>query len=265
MLRLLRQLVSNVNGTADCSSRSSNICNGASRLDHKIPSPGSCTYPDLLSFLGKPKSTGKRSQKNKRKARNATCERSLKQFRTQGLPNDAKVGIAMKGTRGNTVSYKGGHNAVCFHEDNSSTLLDITLGWGAPFSSAIQSEKEGNIPVNDKKSFPPILEPHTDNKCMSVAPFTSDRNCAMHEYTETVLVPVDLAAVVERGDDPFEDRNNLHSRSPNFANCFVNETNIPQEQSKLVAFEKPELTFVDSKLSEVSKKLVRIYDLSPLC
>lgn len=249
VLRLLRQLVANVNVTAECSSTSTNICNGASsRPDYEKLSPELCTYPDLLPFLGRPESTRKRSQKKKRKARNAICELSLKKLQTQGLSNAAKVGIAMKGTQGNTGS---------FHEGSSSTLSG-TLGCGVPVSNAIQLRKHNNILVDDKNSRLNSLQHYTNNKCSSITSFTSDRNCAMHEYKGTVPVPVDLAPVAERGGDPFVDGNDLQLGSPDFSESFFYETIIAQVQSKLVAFEKPRLTVIDSELSEVSKKQVRI-------
>ncbi|RVX02616.1 hypothetical protein CK203_016550 [Vitis vinifera] len=63
--RLLRELVANVNGTAEQTLLSASFCNRASGAENDTRLPDSCTYPDLLPYLEKPQTTGKRSRKQK--------------------------------------------------------------------------------------------------------------------------------------------------------------------------------------------------------
>ncbi|KAJ9707739.1 hypothetical protein PVL29_000014 [Vitis rotundifolia] len=63
--RLLRELVANVNGTAEQTLLSASFCNRASGAENDTQLPDSCTYPDLLPYLEKPQTTGKRSRKQK--------------------------------------------------------------------------------------------------------------------------------------------------------------------------------------------------------
>ncbi|KAL0003640.1 hypothetical protein SO802_011201 [Lithocarpus litseifolius] len=87
--RLLRELVANVNGTAERSLLSSNFCNGASRTDHDIRHPDACTVPDLLPFLAKPQNKGKRSRKREIISAKAVNGARLKRSRPQDLVYDA--------------------------------------------------------------------------------------------------------------------------------------------------------------------------------
>ncbi|KAK9034200.1 hypothetical protein V6N11_050374 [Hibiscus sabdariffa] len=52
--RLLRELVANVNGTAERSLLSSSFCNGTSRKENDNGSSTICTAPDLLPYLARP-------------------------------------------------------------------------------------------------------------------------------------------------------------------------------------------------------------------
>lgn len=63
--RLLRELVANVNGTAEQTLLSASFCNRASGAENDTRLPDSCTYPDLLPYLEKLQTTGKRSRKQK--------------------------------------------------------------------------------------------------------------------------------------------------------------------------------------------------------
>ncbi|KAF8399648.1 hypothetical protein HHK36_015517 [Tetracentron sinense] len=91
--RLLRELVVNVNGMAEWSLLSSSFCNGASGLENETRCPDSCTYPDLLLYLAKPQTTGKRSRKHQITTINAVDKAGLKKLRPQHLSNDTEASI----------------------------------------------------------------------------------------------------------------------------------------------------------------------------
>lgn len=59
--RLLRELVANVNGTAERNLSSS--CNLDSKVDNDSCNPYTCTFPDLQPYLERPQFTGKRSRR----------------------------------------------------------------------------------------------------------------------------------------------------------------------------------------------------------
>ncbi|KAJ7943318.1 DNA binding protein [Quillaja saponaria] len=78
--RLLRELVADINGTAEQSFASSNFCNEVSRTEYGNCSGDSGTYPDLLLYVERPRITGKRSWryeiKNVKSCRGALLKRS---------------------------------------------------------------------------------------------------------------------------------------------------------------------------------------------
>lgn len=111
--RLLRELVANVNGTAERSLLSSNFCNGASRTDHDIRHPDACTVPDLLPFLAKPQNTGKRSRKREIISAKADNEARLKRSRPQDLVYDTDTSRLTQENQGN-------YNRGCFMPTSAS-------------------------------------------------------------------------------------------------------------------------------------------------
>ncbi|KAM0937527.1 putative transforming growth factor beta regulator 1 [Dioscorea sansibarensis] len=83
--RLLRELVANVGGVAERSSSSSDMCNGAMQLEHEMQVQDSHVYPDLLPYLGKRQSTGKRSAKTRNSIRSISREGRAKRICSQEL------------------------------------------------------------------------------------------------------------------------------------------------------------------------------------
>ncbi|XP_043716398.1 uncharacterized protein LOC122664583 [Telopea speciosissima] len=86
--RLLRELVANINGTAEQSLLSPSFFNGASALEKETRFPDSCQCP--LSYLEKPHITGKRSRKHKMTTINASDAR-VKRFRPQRFSNGSEA------------------------------------------------------------------------------------------------------------------------------------------------------------------------------
>ncbi|KAK7386641.1 hypothetical protein VNO78_26975 [Psophocarpus tetragonolobus] len=74
--RLLRELVTDVNGIAEQSLVSPNVSDRVTRTDQDDCCPNVGTYPDLLLCLGKPRVTGKRSR----------CELKNKKLHVQARP-----------------------------------------------------------------------------------------------------------------------------------------------------------------------------------
>ncbi|XP_058070516.1 uncharacterized protein LOC131219413 isoform X2 [Magnolia sinica] len=221
--RLLRELAANVNGTAERSSIHPNFCNGASSLEQEIRSPESCTYPDLLPYLGKRQSTGKRSRKQKKIAKSSISGANLKRFRSQELLNDAMVGIARKVNRGNRV-------------DNHPTLLERSTESEIPNHHLTYSKKESVVTVNGEIPYFAGVEHHSDGKYMTLTSSTFDENCMVHEELGNIS-KLDPTAVAERGKDAILVKGDLFLESPKLSNRFVKEPILSQEHSKLVGAE----------------------------
>ncbi len=87
--RLLRELVANVNGTAERSLFSSSFRNEASRTEHDSPRSEACTFPNLLPYLARPQNTGKRSRKREVISTKSVNGARLKRTRPQDLVHNA--------------------------------------------------------------------------------------------------------------------------------------------------------------------------------
>lgn len=83
--RLLRELVANVGAVAEQSPSSSDMCDGAMQLEHELQVRDSQVYPDLLPYLEKRQSTGKRSAKTRNSIRSISREGRAKRICSQEL------------------------------------------------------------------------------------------------------------------------------------------------------------------------------------
>ncbi|RDY07457.1 hypothetical protein CR513_08430, partial [Mucuna pruriens] len=94
--RLLREQVTNVNGKAERSLVSPNVCDGVTRTDNDDCCPNVGAYPDLVHCLAKPRVTGKRSRcelKNKKynvRARSQSLEFTCS--RSSNVKNEKSLG-----------------------------------------------------------------------------------------------------------------------------------------------------------------------------
>ncbi|KAK6242610.1 hypothetical protein SCA6_007999 [Theobroma cacao] len=134
--RLLRELVANVNGTAERSLLSSRFCNGASIMEHDNRSSSICTPPDLLPYLA-------RSQI--RKKRSTRCEimqnknePGLKRPRSKDLTCDAEASNLVQGNQKNP---KHGFPHTASKEENeklsvASAVHSKSVGEDNNYSSA---------------------------------------------------------------------------------------------------------------------------------
>ncbi|XP_077217044.1 DNA binding protein isoform X2 [Tasmannia lanceolata] len=244
--RLLRDLVANVNGIAEKSLMSPNICSGASRLEHEPPSPDLRTYPDLLPYLGKQQSTGKRSRKHKNKTINAISGASTKRLRAQDLLSDANLAIAKKTNR---VCCEG---HIC--QDNKSSLLDRSFECEVRHCHLVGSQERIPVALNGELSYPTGQENHSDGQRMTSS--TSDGIFSIPGKLPTVPVPVGLTALVEGQNGPFLVKDELLLKSPKCGDNSVDEPVFSQEQSNLVDPGDSRIACVSDTLSKVNKKFV---------
>ncbi|GLT36955.1 hypothetical protein SLA2020_113000 [Shorea laevis] len=94
--RLFRELVTNVNGTAEVNLLSSSFCNGASALEHGSLFEKSSTYPDLLSQLFRLKVKKKRSARHESIKRQSVNEASPKRPRPDNCNDEASNCLQLK-------------------------------------------------------------------------------------------------------------------------------------------------------------------------
>lgn len=97
--RLLRELVANVNGTAERNLLSSSFCNGASRMEHDNMSSNIRSSPDLLPYLARPQIRKKRSTRCEIKQSKLVNGSGLKRPRSKDLTYDARVSNLVQGNQ----------------------------------------------------------------------------------------------------------------------------------------------------------------------
>ncbi|CAJ1941920.1 unnamed protein product [Sphenostylis stenocarpa] len=163
--RLLRELVTNVNGIAERSLVSPNTCDGVTRTDRDdcCPNVGAC--PDLLLGLGKPHATRKRSR----------CQVKNKKLNVRARPSNVK----------NEESRGQGNSEV--HE------VDSQIGVPVPLQRTSSVCKSHNC-ISSKNEF--LLNPHEiyDDKEVRDAPskgsagFVYSESCKPKELTENLSI-----------------------------------------------------------------------------
>ncbi|KAF9591574.1 hypothetical protein IFM89_004628 [Coptis chinensis] len=94
--RLLWDLVSNVNGTAEKNLSSTSLCNEACIIEPDEQFPESCTRPDLLPFLIKPQSTRKRSRKHNTATTHTASGPERKKHQAHNVSDNAEFSITRK-------------------------------------------------------------------------------------------------------------------------------------------------------------------------
>ncbi|KAK1304031.1 hypothetical protein QJS10_CPB11g01203 [Acorus calamus] len=118
LYRVLRELVANVNGTAERSSRLSTFCNGTGKKEHET----STAFPKLLPYMCNQHSTGKRSRKYRKSNSTIACG---KRFRSCDLVNDAQGETSSQ--RDETCSRGDGHDIETAQKEYCSSECEITL------------------------------------------------------------------------------------------------------------------------------------------
>lgn len=137
--RLLRELVADINGIAERSLVSSNICDGLSRTEHGDCSPNLGTHPDLLLCLGRPRVTGKRSKyeiKDKKlhrgvrsRATNVKNEKSLGQgsSTTHCGSEEIRVHNHIGVSAFSQIVSPVGESSNCISSKNGSLLIPVDI------------------------------------------------------------------------------------------------------------------------------------------
>ncbi|OMO72056.1 hypothetical protein COLO4_27850 [Corchorus olitorius] len=139
--RLLRELVANVNGTAEQSLLSLSYCDEASRMEHENRSPSICSPPDVLQHA-RPQVRKKRSTRcDQSKSVNGT---GLKRLRSKDLTYDAEASNLVQGNQG-----KPKHGFPVTHIA-SKEANDKLSGASALHSKSVQEENYSSA----KDSFP---------------------------------------------------------------------------------------------------------------
>lgn len=178
--RLLRELVTDINGIAERSLVPSNFCNEVSRTEHDDCHPNVGTHPDLLLCLGRSRVTGKRSRsepKNK-KLNGGSRPRSLELTcsRASDVKNEKTLGQGSSTTHNGSEEENGAHNQI-----GVSPSLQIMSSVGKR-SNCISSKKE--LPLN------PI--DISEDKNVGAVPserlteFLYSANCKTTEITENL-------------------------------------------------------------------------------
>ncbi|XP_042501925.1 uncharacterized protein LOC122079475 isoform X2 [Macadamia integrifolia] len=160
--RLLRELVANINGTAEQSLPFASFFNDASAREHETRFPDSFTCPDLLPYLEKPLITGKRSRKHKMTTINASAAR-VKRFRPQHLSNGSEAATTK-------------HEIQRLHHDqkcNCTSHVDHEIYIGQGTSSASEdlptTTERGNEPTSVKDGS--LLESASFDNCREETDF----------------------------------------------------------------------------------------------
>ncbi|KAI4357999.1 hypothetical protein L6164_001908 [Bauhinia variegata] len=145
--RLLRELVADINGTAEQSLVSSNLCDGISRIGHDDCRPNSGTSPDLLLFPGKPQVTGKRSRGCEIKRTKSHGGTLLKRSRPLELTHRSRTS-----KRKNERNLSQGISVAHYGSEKEIEVTDQT---GALATlSLMSSEKESTNHFSSKHGFP---------------------------------------------------------------------------------------------------------------
>ncbi|MBA0743969.1 hypothetical protein Gogos_006615, partial [Gossypium gossypioides] len=143
--RLLRELVANVNGTAERSLLYSSFCNGASRMDNDNGSSTIFTASDLLPYLARPQIRKKRSTRCEKMQSKLVDRPGLKRPRSKDLTYDAEGSNLVPGNQvKHEHRFSVTHNAL---EDEIDRF---------PEASAVHSKSAGKIVENSpaKDGFP---------------------------------------------------------------------------------------------------------------
>ncbi|KAK8604295.1 hypothetical protein V6N13_099242 [Hibiscus sabdariffa] len=167
--RFLRELVANVNGTAERSLLSSSFCNGTSRTENDNRSSTICTAPGLLPYLARPQIRKKRSTRCEIIQSKLADRPGLKRPRSKDPSYGAKGSNLVKDNQVKDENeFSETHNAS---KDENDKIIE---------ASAVHSKSEGKDVKNSpaKDGFPlnsvDFLCYHGENEAKSM--FISSQN-----------------------------------------------------------------------------------------
>lgn len=178
--RLLRELVANVNGTAERSLFSSSSVNGPSKTEHDSRHSDACTYPD----------TGKRSRKREILSTTSVGGARLKRSRPADLICDAEAPSLIQGNQRN-------YTHACFLPPSvSEKEYDICKEPGAlPASGRLVSGTGEEKSHFSAKDGPPLNSPEfSDHLREEVLPAQEERELDGSENCKSAGVANNLPA-----------------------------------------------------------------------
>ncbi|XP_062162867.1 uncharacterized protein LOC133869800 isoform X2 [Alnus glutinosa] len=251
--RLLRELVANVNGTAERSLFSSSSVNGASKTEHDSRRPDACTYPD----------TGKRSRKREILSTSSVGGARLKRSRPPDLICDAEAPSLIQGNQRN-------YTHTCFRPPSPGAL---------PASGCLVLETGEEKSYFSAKDGPPLYSPDfSDHLREEVLPAQEERELDGSENCKSAGVANNLPAEEKplgRSPDTqveefnlqnatedqngnalvpkdFPDVNDVDLCAPDTLDPMQNNTSnyAPSTQDKSTYGEKEELTAANMVISE---------------
>ncbi|KAJ0963524.1 hypothetical protein J5N97_028646 [Dioscorea zingiberensis] len=142
--RLLREIVANVGGIAERSSSSSDMCNGAMQLEQEMQIRDSQEYLDLLPYLEKRQSTGKRSVRTRNSIRSISREGRAKRICSQEF---LYLEAGTSEQVGETYACDSCHNVEQFREKSPSKGGSLLLETSIPTTPEFESN-ETTIKLN---------------------------------------------------------------------------------------------------------------------
>ncbi|XVE91644.1 hypothetical protein REPUB_Repub01dG0027700 [Reevesia pubescens] len=257
--RLLRELVANVNGTAERSLLSSGFCNGASRMEHDNRSSTICTAPDLLPYLAGSQIRKKRSSRCEIMQCKSVKGPGLKRARSRDLTHDAKHSHLVQGNQAKPMhgfpktqsaskdenDKLPGASAVCSksvgEDDNYSSAKD-----GFPMKSVDFSDHDGGKEAKSK------FVSSQNAKCTRVADSTSkELDRSQDTGLEGFNFPINTD---DRRDSPVQNDslgiNDVHLFAPDTLDFEDDRTNVASSARDTTSSVKEELTAFNEVISD---------------
>ncbi|KAA3460845.1 DNA binding protein [Gossypium australe] len=249
--RLLRELVANVNGTAERSLLSSSFCNGASRMDNDNGSSTVCTASDLLPYLARPQIRKKRSTRCEKMQSKLVDRPGLKRPRSKDLTYDAEDSNLVPG---NQVKHE--HGFLVTHNASEDEIDRF------PEASAVHSTSAGKIVESSpaKDGFPSksvdFVAHHGENEAKGKfissqnEKFTRLANIAYKELDRSQDTVLEGFCFPKKTDDRPEDSsfpndsmgiNDVHLYAPDTLDFEDDRTNVASGAKDITGSMKEEL------------------------
>ncbi|KAK1273367.1 hypothetical protein QJS04_geneDACA021453 [Acorus gramineus] len=232
--RLLRELVANVNGTAERSSRLSTFCNGTDKKEQET----STAFPKLLPYMCNQHSTGKRSRKCRNSNATIACG---KRFRSCDLVNDAQGETSLQ--RDETCSRGDGHDIETAQKENCSLECEITLNEDPLSKNNLQIQCPG-------MSGTTVPECESDGMQMTIA--SSCQNTVVAEDQGTFYLEIKLPDTFEGGNEINTIDNDKLLEHPTHSGHHV-ESHVFPDGSKVSDHQNLRAT-ADDKVSNANEK-----------
>ncbi|XP_058183113.1 uncharacterized protein LOC131301036 isoform X1 [Rhododendron vialii] len=174
--RLLRELVANVDGTAEQSFLPSSCSNGDLGTKHHSQSTESCTSPDDQLHSAKPQIKGKRSRRGKPTTFNSTCEASFKKLRPKDQNLQMHNNDDTTNSRQGFQNYLNGRTSILYPDSNQEhdgSNDPEAMEASTSLETAVQRENDlvnDSLPLESSQHFGHLgkeLPPHKESNHVS--------------------------------------------------------------------------------------------------